>query len=325
MEWSSLQELKQNARELITREIFLTPRPGWTPGSEQAGPEIANALGRVMAENESLKRRFAVQVEGVHFEKGLRHSLEILAGNRITLSFFYTNGENWENTVKFRYLRLFKLLVPELYLGKTTAELSRFLGSILNPDLKRAVRKEYPTPSNTIKKLMADLNLLRLVRYITNGNEEVWEVTEYGKELYTFYRIRQFEKTARANAPKGSSRPATSADTASADAATPAAGMAAGTASLSGTATPASLSGTASGGETPKTAPNLRVSLEEATAAATFLAAVQAGYTENNGLPEAKTSAKSGTRTAKKTSRTGTGKTAASRAKTKGNAPRKKR
>jgi hypothetical protein len=294
-EWATMQELKQNARELLTREIFLNPRSGWAPGLEQAGPEVANALGRVMAENEDLKRQLAVRVKGVHFGKNMRHTLEILAGNRITLSFFYADGENWENTIKCRYLRLFKLLVPELYLGKTTSELSRFLGSILNPNLKRAVRKDYPTPSNTIKKIMADLNLLRLVRYTTNKNEEIWEITEYGKEIYTLYRVRQFEKTVLANAPK-----------ASADSGGDSGGE---------TRPPEDASAEGPGRQQPSHEP---VTIEEATAAASFLAAVQAGYTESDGMPS-----KAPSKTAKRSTRSGAGKTAASKAK--GTSGRKKK
>jgi hypothetical protein len=296
-EWVNIQELKQNARELLTREIFLNTRSGWVSGLEQAGPEVANALGRVMAENEDLKRRLVVRAERVHFEKSMRHTLEILAGNRITLSFFYADGENWENTIKCRYLRLFKLLVPELYLGKTTTELSRFLGSILNPDLKRAVRKDYPTPSNTIKKIMADLNLLRLVRYITNKNEEIWEVTEYGKEMYTLYRIRQFEKTVQANAPK----------------AAPDSGEASG-----GEPQPPEDPSAEGPGWQPPSEP---APLEEATAAASFLAAVQAGYTESGGMPS-----KAPSKTAaKRPARSGAGKTAASKTRAQGTSGRKKK
>ncbi|GHU84215.1 hypothetical protein FACS189473_0870 [Spirochaetia bacterium] len=193
-EWTTMQDLKQNARELLTQEMFLNPRGGWAPGIERAGPDVANALGRLVAENEDLKRQVVIQGgDERQWQKKMRHTLELLAANKITLSFFYAPGENWENTIRCRYLRLFKLLVPELYLGKTTSELSRFLGSILNPDLTRSVRRDYPTPSNTIKKIMTDLNLLKLVHYTSGGSEEVWELTEYGKELYTLYRLRQFE------------------------------------------------------------------------------------------------------------------------------------
>jgi hypothetical protein len=124
--------------------------------------------------------------------------MKVLALNRITLSFYYASGDNWENTRQFRYLRIFKLLAPELALGKSTAEISRFLGTVLNPDLDKAVRKDYPTPSNTIKKIMADFSLLKLAR-CANGeagsaDDEIWEISEYGKELYSAYRMRQLEK-----------------------------------------------------------------------------------------------------------------------------------
>jgi hypothetical protein len=200
-EWLNMQDLKQSARELLSRELALNPAAGWVPGSERAAPETANALSRLMAENEELRRQLAIRGGGRgRLQKRIRHVLETLAANRISLSFFYADGENWENTIECRFLKLFKLLVPELYLGKTTSGISRFLGSILNPNLSRAVRKDYPVPSNTIKKIMADLHALRLVQYISNGNEEVWQIGDYGKEIYSLYRLRQFERSVKTSA-----------------------------------------------------------------------------------------------------------------------------
>jgi hypothetical protein len=124
----------------------------------------------------------------------MKKALKVLALNKATLSFHYVDGENWENARKFRCLRIWKLLVPELSIGKTTAEISRFLGNVLNPDLEKTVRKDYPTPSNTIKKIMSDFALLKLVKYSDQGDEEVWEITEYGKELYSVYRMRLLER-----------------------------------------------------------------------------------------------------------------------------------
>jgi hypothetical protein len=200
-EWLNMQDLKQSARELLSRELALNPAEGWAPGSEQAAPQAANALGRLMAENEELRRRLAARDGGRgRPQKRMRHVLEALAANRVSLSFFYAAGENWENTIECRFLKLFKLLVPELYLGKTASDISRFLGSVLNPDLSRAVRKDYPVPSNTIKKIMADLHSLRLVQYISNGSEEIWQIGDYGKEIYSLYRLRQFERSVKTGA-----------------------------------------------------------------------------------------------------------------------------
>jgi hypothetical protein len=196
--WTNSQDLKQKTREILTQEIFLDPRNGWTVGDSLTGPSAVNVLSRLIVENEDLKRQVLIRGSTVSpWKSKMKHTLGILASHKITLSFFYNPGETWENTIKCRYLRLFHLLTPELYLGKTIAELSRFLGNILNPDLNRLVRKDYPTPSNTIKKFMADFHLLKLVNYTGNKNEEIWELSGYGKEVYTLYRLRQFERNIK--------------------------------------------------------------------------------------------------------------------------------
>ncbi|MDR0376407.1 MAG: DUF4062 domain-containing protein [Spirochaetaceae bacterium] len=196
--WMNGQDLTQKAGEFLVREMFMNPRNGWTVGDSLGGPPAANIMSRLIAENEDMKRQIAVRdgTEGP-WKSRMKHTLSILAGYRISLSFFYNPGETWENTIKCRYLRLFHLLTPELYLGKTTEQLSRFLGSILNPDLARTVRKDFPTPSNTIKKIMTDFHLLKLVHYTGTKSKGSWELSGYGKEVYALYRMRQFDRNLK--------------------------------------------------------------------------------------------------------------------------------
>jgi hypothetical protein len=184
--------------------MTLNPRPGWVRGGDAVKPGVANELARLIGENEDLRGQIRAGDGKLirRVREQMKHALKILAVNRVSLSFYYVSGDNWENTRKFRYLRIFRLLAPELTLGKTTAELSRFLGNILNPDLEKTVRKDYPTPSNTIKKIMADLSLLKLVRTTSGaaergGDNEAWEVTEYGREVYAAYRMRQLERALK--------------------------------------------------------------------------------------------------------------------------------
>jgi hypothetical protein len=205
--WLNTAELRQKAQNLLIQEINLDPRPGWVPGEAAANPSVANELARLSNENEELRRRLRMESGELQtrLREQIKHCLKVLALNRVDISFYYTPGENWENSRKFRYLRIFNVLAPELSLGKTTAELSRFLGNVLNPDLDKTVRKDYPTPSNTVKKIMADFSLLKLVKYAGGaveggGDNEVWEITEYGKEIYAVYRMRQLEKAGPAEA-----------------------------------------------------------------------------------------------------------------------------
>jgi hypothetical protein len=199
--WSNTAELCQKAQSLLLREINIHPGKGWIPGGEGIDPAVANELARLGVENGDLKRRLGIESGDLvnRLREQLRHAVKVLALNRAVLSFYYENGKTWENTRKFRYLRIFKVLAPELYRGKTAADISRFLGGVLNPDLKRTVRKDFPAPSNTVKKIMADFALLKLIRCTGGGgaegsDSEIWEITEYGKELYAVYRMRQLEK-----------------------------------------------------------------------------------------------------------------------------------
>jgi len=197
--WINIGDLRQKALFLLTREMNLNPRRGWVPSTEAVIPSVANELSRLIRENEILKSQ--ITIEGTDIVKKvreqIRHALKVLAANRISLSFYYTGSENWENTQVFRYLKLFRLLAPELSTPKTTTDISHFLGNILNPDLEKTVRKDFPTPSNTIKKVMTDFTLLKLVKLLETSDGEAWEMTEYGKEVHAAFRLRQMNHHAQ--------------------------------------------------------------------------------------------------------------------------------
>jgi hypothetical protein len=194
--WTNSADLYQKARSLLIREMSLNPRRGWVPAENAVEPCVANELARLLRENGELKEKLKTESGHIGFRirEQMKHTLKVMAANKLSLSFWYIPGDNWENTRKFRYLRLFKLLSPELTLPKTTADISRFLGNILNPDLEKTVRKDYPTPTNTVKKLMADLSLLKLVKATGSGDDEAWEITPFGRETYAVYRMRQLER-----------------------------------------------------------------------------------------------------------------------------------
>jgi len=199
--WASTAELCQKAQSLLLQAMTLSPRGGWVRANQAVQPLVANELARLSYENEQLRRLLKIEGGGfiVRIKEHIKHALKILATNGVTLNFYYANGENWEHTRQFRALKIFRTLAPELVTGKTTSEISRFLGTVFNPDLERTIRKDYPTPSNTIKKIMADFEMLKLVKCLNedseNAADEIWEITEYGKELYSVYRMRQLEKS----------------------------------------------------------------------------------------------------------------------------------
>jgi len=197
--WLTSTDLYLKLQSLLILQMNLSPQRGWVRADQSVAPTVANELARLSTENEQLKRQVKIEDGEVmtRLREQLKNALKVLALNKVILSFYYASGDNWENSRQFRYLRIFKLLAPELAVGKTTADISRFLGTVLNPNLDKPVRKDYPTPSNSIKKIMADFSMLKLVRCTNTDDasgEEIWEITEYGKELFSAFRMRQMEK-----------------------------------------------------------------------------------------------------------------------------------
>jgi len=198
--WLNSTELCLKLQSALIQQMNFSPRYGWVRGDQAITPSVANELSRLSTENEQLKRQVKIENGEIidKLREHMKNAFKVLAMNKITLSFYYASGDNWENSRQFSCLKIFQLLTPELAVGKTTAEVSYFLGAVLNPDLERSVRKDYPVPSNSVKKIMADLSLLKLVKCVNkddvSGEDEIWEITEYGKELYSAYRMRQLEK-----------------------------------------------------------------------------------------------------------------------------------
>ena len=210
--WATAAELCQKAQTMLVQEFALKAKPGWVRQDRVVDPIIANEIARLSFENDELRRLVPHEaslapatvaalpaVIAAPPSAALRdeheHALKVLALNRVTLSFYYNPGGTWENARQFRLLRVFRVLAPELVQGKTTGEVSRFLGTVLNPDLARTVRKDYPTPSNSVKKIMADLLALGLVWCAPGGDGgEVWETSDRGRELFSADRMRHLDR-----------------------------------------------------------------------------------------------------------------------------------
>jgi hypothetical protein len=198
--WLNPADLCQKLQGQLVRQINLMLRNGWVRADQTFAPSVANELSRLSTENEHLRHQIKIDSNDIvaRLRVQMKNTFKVLAVNKVILSFYYESGDKWENNRSFRYLRIFKLLVPKLAVGKTTAEISHFLGIALNPEPGKTVRKDYPTPSNTVKKIMSDLSLLKLFRCKNNNEDasdaDAWETTEYGRELYSAYRMRQLNK-----------------------------------------------------------------------------------------------------------------------------------
>jgi DNA-binding PadR family transcriptional regulator len=184
------------------KQFNTNPRTGWVKSSESMGPEVLKEISRLSTENSDLRKEIEEyenklnNEEKAEFEK----TLNTLKHNKRSPSFFYYGGEDWEyENEEFTLLEIFNLLAPELMIENSSKYCSMYLGTMLNPDKERELRAEWPIPSNTVRKILADLNVLEIIKPSTKKHSvkdenDYWTLTEQGKKLFKEVRRELLDK-----------------------------------------------------------------------------------------------------------------------------------
>lgn len=205
--WNSATDLKTKVAIALIKQVTINPREGWVRASTIPESDILNEISRLSKENSQLRSLVDTHQDLVtaKAEENLNRVVKLLNINKITIALFYIDGVSWENEKEVTYARVFSLLSPELYVGKATENICEYLGVMLNSDKKRSVRRPYATPTNTVKIILADFAIMGIVTAINKNkdyNSEIWEITEFGKDVYASIRLKMLEKNYPKNEEK---------------------------------------------------------------------------------------------------------------------------
>jgi DNA-binding PadR family transcriptional regulator len=118
--------------------------------------------------------------------------------NKVRMSFFYSDGTEWEEGPATTLYSIFYLLAPEMMIEKTTEDIAKFIGIMKLPDKSRKPRRDYPVPSNSVKHYISDLISLGVIepsqkRHTVGDTKEYWSLTDKGREVYTQIRREKLE------------------------------------------------------------------------------------------------------------------------------------
>ncbi|EAP87154.1 DUF4062 domain-containing protein [Croceibacter atlanticus] len=200
--WNDKNDLYGKVSISLMKQFNTNPRTGWVKSSESMGPEVLKEISRLSTENSDLRKEIEEyenklnNEEKAEFEK----TLNTLKHNKRSPSFFYYGGEDWEyENEEFTLLEIFNLLAPELMIENSSKYCSMYLGTMLNPDKERELRAEWPIPSNTVRKILADLNVLEIIKPSTKKHSvkdenDYWTLTEQGKKLFKEVRRELLDK-----------------------------------------------------------------------------------------------------------------------------------
>ena len=196
--WKNSEDLYGKVSIALMKQFTINPRVGWVKSNETVGSEVMNEISRLSKENSELRTKVGELLVAINREETEKYHevVEMLRKNKIELSFFYTSGTDWENHTDLCYDKLFIVLAPELAVEKSTRASATFLGLIFNPEKEhkdKTLRMDWPIPSNTMKQLLVDWQVLDLVKpsakkHSVKDRNEYWTLTEFGNEIYKSIR-----------------------------------------------------------------------------------------------------------------------------------------
>ena len=198
--WSSATDLHGSFAIALSKQITLTPRPGWQRATDGVDPDVINELSRLGSENAELRKRLR---EALHQAKDdaiaeRKKIIQTMIKNTLKISFYYQDGEDWEDTTEITLYQIFRLLAPEMMIEKTTGSIVKYIGLMLRPNKNRRFHNQHPVPTNTMRRCISDFSALGLFepsqkRHTVSDTNEYWTLTDLGREIYADIRRAMLE------------------------------------------------------------------------------------------------------------------------------------
>ncbi len=208
--WVNKEDLYGKVSISLMKQFTTNPRIGWVRANEYTGPEVLSEISRLSKENSELRSEVAALKSDKREEEveKNRRTIEILKQNQRSISFFYKFGVQWENSKVFSLFDIFNVLAPELMIENSTKKSARIIGITKNPASGRTLRTPWEIPSNTIRKILADLTVLDLIepstkKHKVGDDNEYWTLTQFGKMIFKEVRKEVLEKNLQIDLDKG--------------------------------------------------------------------------------------------------------------------------
>lgn len=202
--WEDKNDLYGKVSIALMKQFNTNPRVGWVRASEDSSPEILKEISRLSGENASLRSKISLIEDKKNIEESEKtHKLiNTLKHNKRSISFFYKWGHKWEDPTESSLLEIFNLLASELVIEDSTQHSARMIALTFRPNKNRQPREEWPCPSNHVRQIFADLNVLDLVapstkKHSVKDNNDYWTLTEEGKKIYKEVRREALEQNLK--------------------------------------------------------------------------------------------------------------------------------
>jgi hypothetical protein len=198
--WKSAEDLYGKVSVALMKEINVNPRTGWIRADQVPDASSLTELTRLSTENAALRKQiddFAVQ-EREEAREEIAKVLTILNSNKLILNFWFRGGTDWEGGVEVSLARIFNLLGPEMFIERSLEDTARYLAVMLSGKKLNELREKWPTPNNTVRRILSDLAALDLLcpslrKHPAADKNEYWTLAPRGREILSHLKRQRLE------------------------------------------------------------------------------------------------------------------------------------
>lgn len=193
--WDNKNDLYGKVSIALMKQFNTNPGIGWVRANKYSGTEVLSEISRLSKENGDLRliNEKLTNQSTTEASKEEKKVFNILLHNKRKISFYYKTITGWQDSTEFSLFEIFNLIVPELIIENTTKNCASLIGLTFKPQKDKETRIEWPTPSNTIRRILADLSVLDLLepsvkKHKMDDTNEYWTLSEKGKLVYKMVR-----------------------------------------------------------------------------------------------------------------------------------------
>lgn len=197
--WKNGEDLYGRCSISLIKAFNTYPREGWVRASKTQDLGAAKEILRLSAENSELRERLAIFEMESSIDAAISKTIEILRNNKRKISVWKNGATDWEKSKEVTLYQIYEVVASEMQIEFSLPDLARYIATNVLSIPRIELRKNWPTPINTNRSILADLSALNCVQPSNkekpaSDKDEYWCLTEFGMKVMHQIRRRRLEK-----------------------------------------------------------------------------------------------------------------------------------
>lgn len=196
--WRNGEDLYGKCSIALMKAFNAYPREGWVRASQVQDTVGSKEVIRLSAENAELRRRLETFLQAADEELAIARTMDLLRLNNRDITIRRRGSNEWEHVRELTLYDIFEQLAPELQVESDLPTIALFVASVLGKVPVSELRRDWPTPRNSLGSMLADFAALKCIVPSTRkkpvaDKNAYWTLSDFGVKLLAHMRRRRLE------------------------------------------------------------------------------------------------------------------------------------